>query len=479
MRISSTTHFILALLLLPLFAFGQKHDYNWLFGYDNNSSDARLGGAVIDFNHNPPKIYPDTRKVDLFHYHCSCSDSSGRLAFYTNGISIRDRTHEKMLFGDTLNPVPLWVDWQNRYFPSGPYCLTIPAPGRKNHYYMFHLAAQYEPIEDTREASPFYYTLIDMNGNNGLGKVTSRKNRVLIPKGDLVPPVATKHGNGRDWWVVTGVRSTNKIYTFLITPSGVQGPFLTEMPYNFPGREYAFVNTMSPDGRLYVRCSTFGGLYILNFNRCTGVFSNLRVVPFGPDISAVSVIVSKNSKYLYFSAPDKIMALDLTAPDLSTSLDTLAYFDGFSSPMRPYRTGFFIPSLGPNGKIYYATTNSTMAMHYIHRPDWPGQSADLEQHGLQLPKFNNGTMGLFPNYRLGEWQDAPCDTLQGQRPNDGFEYSQFSKDDDNNTDGKFYYKVFTPLGDPAKRNLPRRKQEDLLEIIANFPTQPSFWNQKH
>jgi hypothetical protein len=26
----------------------------------------------------------------------------------------------------------------------------------------------------------------------------------------------------------------------------------------------------------------------------------------------------------------------------------------------------------------------------------------------------------FPNYRLGEWEDSPCDTLNGQKPGDGF-----------------------------------------------------------
>lgn len=29
-------------------------------------------------------------------------------------------------------------------------------------------------------------------------------------------------------------------------------------------------------------------------------------------------------------------------------------------------------------------------------------------------------MSVYPNYRLGEWEGSPCDTLNGQRPGDGF-----------------------------------------------------------
>ena len=64
-------------------------------------------------------------------------------------------------------------------------------------------------------------------------------------------------------------------------------------------------------------------------------------------------------------------------------------------------------------------------MHISHSPNLSGHSADVEQHGLALPKFNDGTMCLFPNYRLGEWEGSPCDTLNFQQPGDGFEKTAY------------------------------------------------------
>ncbi|HND88563.1 MAG TPA: hypothetical protein PK971_09545, partial [Saprospiraceae bacterium] len=74
----------------------QKHDYIWYFGYSNNSSDTWLGGVTMNFHQSPPAIYPEKKKIDLSEYTCVCSDSAGQMAFYTNGISIRNRNHNLM-----------------------------------------------------------------------------------------------------------------------------------------------------------------------------------------------------------------------------------------------------------------------------------------------------------------------------------------------------------------------------------------------
>jgi hypothetical protein len=57
-------------------------------------------------------------------------------------------------------------------------------------------------------------------------------------------------------------------------------------------------------------------------------------------------------------------------------------------------------------------------LHVIHKPEFPGQSCDLALHGIKIPRINYWSMPAFPNYRLGQWQDSPCDTLP-QRPSGG------------------------------------------------------------
>ncbi len=109
---------LIAFSTTPLLCIAQKHDYNWMWGYDNESIHPLLGGANMNFSTMPPLIYTEKKKVDIDFYCGVCSDSSGVLEFYTNGMAIRDTTHEIMLNGDHINPGIIWDDWTAAYpFP--------------------------------------------------------------------------------------------------------------------------------------------------------------------------------------------------------------------------------------------------------------------------------------------------------------------------------------------------------------------------
>ena len=403
------------MLFLSMAISAQKHDNLLLWGYDETPTETIWGGMVMDFSEPKVRLYSQKRLINIGSYAITGIDSSGSLLYYTNGISIRDTTHNRMLNGDTINPGPLWEQYKIYGYPNGPFGFSLPAPGRPNCYYMFHMATASVPEVVT---TPFYYTLIDMSLNNGKGAVIE-KNKTILPFGpDYTVPVAVKHGNGRDWWIITGEVSTPLIHTFLLDPAGVHGQFTTTMPYQFPGNEYQSINDISPDGQTYVRCDGLKGLYIYDFNRCDGSFNNLKVLPFGDeDFWFVTAAFGPDSKKLFLSALAGLTTIDLSAPDINASFDTLAWYDGF---VAPFSTGFWMPNLFPDGKLYYSTTNGTLAMHVIHNPELPGFAADMEQHGANTVKYNRGSMCLYPNYRLAEWEASPCDTLNAQRPGDGF-----------------------------------------------------------
>ncbi len=101
-------------------------------------------------------------------------------------------------------------------------------------------------------------------------------------------------------------------------------------------------------------------------------------------------------------------------------MDTVAIYDGFCTPGVPWTTAFNLAGLQPDGKIYYATTGSTTGLNVINRPDFPGVSCDVQQHAIIFPKFNYQTVTHNPNFRLGELNTSPCDTLNAQQSNDGF-----------------------------------------------------------
>ncbi|MCK6693892.1 MAG: hypothetical protein L6Q97_17560 [Thermoanaerobaculia bacterium] len=358
--------------------------------------------------------------------------------------------------GDTINPGEFWESFKNDGYPSSAGAMAIPAPGFPNQYYLIHFGLYYDELNSDFVNTPLYYSLIDMNANNGLGRVI-KKNQIIL-EGDLIPHTVVKHGNGRDWWIVTAQYNTPIHYVFLVSPAGIIGPLVQEIGPPFPDPEGGGNSLFTPDGRTYIRHDGWNGPRIYDFDRCTGQLSNLRIVPFVHPFATLQAAVSADSRFFYTSNILEVMQLDLWADDIGASMDTVAMYDGFVAPFPPFETGFKFASLGPDGKIYYATTGSTTALHIIHRPNLPGTACDIEQHGLKLPKFNSGSMPRFPNYRLGEWETSPCDTLNFQQPGNGFQktyypYEWAQKDTS--------YRLMTPIPHtpPSEFKLPKEKEE--------------------
>jgi len=114
---------------------------------------------------------------------------------------------------------------------------------------------------------------------------------------------------------------------------------------------------------------------------------------------------------LYISSHLKVYQYDLLADDIQATKDTVAIYDGFTSPQPPFGTTFFLAQLAPNGKIYLNANNGGLHMHVINKPDQPGELCDFQQHGIELPTWNSFSMPNFPNYRLGPLFGSPCDTI--------------------------------------------------------------------
>ncbi|HMX40820.1 MAG TPA: hypothetical protein PKD78_10850, partial [Saprospiraceae bacterium] len=250
---------VLALLftVMPLInCLSQKHDYNLFFGYKNGG-----GGIRLNFNYAPPSLHKENMQIDFGGSDCVMSDSSGQYIFSTNGISIRNKTHGVMEGGQKINPGEFWNKNKEEAYPSPVQPFAVPAPGMKNFYYLFHCGIETNPLigGDIRN-SPLYYSLIDMNQNNGLGKVV-KANQVII-EGDLIPQAITKHGNGRDWWLMTALYGKPVHYLFLASPSGISGPFEQNIGPDFPSWEGGGNPIFTPDGNTYIRADAHNGMRI-------------------------------------------------------------------------------------------------------------------------------------------------------------------------------------------------------------------------
>jgi hypothetical protein len=384
----------------------QKHDYNWLFGGRNPPlATPGWGGAVIDFKTTPPTLIEQDRALNFSIFSAACSDSSGNLLFYSNGISIHNYMNELIENGDTINPGSFWeTSKEGGYSSLGGFAL--PFPGHPNQYYWFYNALFYHDSLLDVQFSPFYYALIDMNANNGKGKVLL-KNQILL-NGDPGLPAACKHGNGRDWWITSYESNIASQITYLLSPDGL-GPAV-EQPIGpaFTDNEGVSKSAFSPDGRTYIRHDGSNGPRILDFDRCTGLFSNLRLLPYPEEIFSWSASFSSDSRFLYLTKPTVVWWLDLKAANISASFDTLARYNGGYCPNT---TRICITQEAPDGKIYATNNALGKCMSRIEQPGLPGLAADMNYGGFELPRWNDVSSFTFPNYRLGISVGSPCDTL--------------------------------------------------------------------
>jgi hypothetical protein len=386
------------------FASAQMHDNNWIFGF-NYDSTSNNNGTLLHFEHGYPEFTLENVKHDFGLYCIICSDSTGNLLFHTNGRQIRNHLHNIMEGGDTINPGPIWSDYPNDY-PSLGSGLSIPAPGLKNHYYLIHTSNSYDfsvpyPI--------LYYSLIDMNQNGGLGKVISKNN--ILAEGDIYSPVIIKHGNGRDWWLIAGDMISQKYFTFLIDPGGIH--MLQQQSIAPQSLTHYGLAKASPDGSIFVSNDDSTGLWIFDFDRCSGILSHPRVLPYQPPVFWTATnAFSPDGRFFYAGTHLVVYQLDLQTIDSTyITFDTIGRYEYGASPAPPYYTHFLLPELAPDDKIYYTTFNYSKAFHVINRPNLPLLANDMAQRGLILPRHNDLTRCYFPNYRLGKWTGSPCDTL--------------------------------------------------------------------
>jgi hypothetical protein len=416
--------FFINMLLCSGLCIAQNHDATWIFGYDNNNDPKfqDFGGVLVRFENGEPVFNLENTRYGYSLYCTVCSDSSGNLMFHSNGTLIQNRLHNIMQNGDTLNPGNLRDQSVEYGVPSLIGGMAVPAPGLPHHYYLIHTF----PNDNlaAKDLYPvLYYSLIDMNANNGLGRVI-KKNQVLA-KGDFPSPVITKHGNGRDWWVIVGDYK-NKVYkTFLISPQGISAindQQIAEESFLLD----AVLHSISMNGDLFVNNEAHGigqGLWLFDFDRCSGLLHNPRLVPKGDFVEVFSNVFSPDDRFLYVNSLTELFQIDLqTLDSVDLVVNKIAQYNYGYSPYPPFASYFYTAELAPNGKIYYNQYNATKSYHVLHQPGLPGLAADLEQQGQAIPRWRNGTWCHFPYYRLGRWQDSPCDTLPFTAVEDKFQH---------------------------------------------------------
>lgn len=393
---------VLSLFLLANLVQGQVYpDRYWLFGAKESSGQPGYGNAFIRFHQTGLELVEEDLNMNFESTAASMVDSLGKLIFYTNGCYVANALGDTMENGAGLNPGEMndWTCGTSGYVaPFG--AMAIPLPGSNSKYILLHIGVNYD-LEKKLTYGPFYYSLIDMTANGGLGKVVS-KNNILVDKRNLAPFSAVRHGNGRDWWVVVPEYGTDAYHKFLISNTGVYTMGTQNIGESISCR-YIGTGAFSLQGDRYARQHNCG-IFIYDFNRCLGSFSNPRHIPFPPNaFGGGGVAFTPDGTKILTSTQMAVMAVNLKT--LPPTLDTIVDF------LSLLGTSLGLIQYGGDGRLYFSTMGRGSFYHVCNTPSDPMGNIGFQFKGQALPVQNMRTLPNLPNFRLYDFHDSPCDTL--------------------------------------------------------------------
>ncbi len=420
----TTVKLMIALIIFNVT--GLKAQYtnnNWCFG----------DSAGIRFN---PTISTFKCGTGFLRGTASISDVNGDLIFYgatsnstnyfnalTKKGTLFNKSNLKLTNGDTVAGVGWYHDM-----------LILPKSILDSTFYVFVAGVN---VPDTG----LWYSIVDMKLQGGLGQVVQKNVRYIDhPIQDML--TAVRHGNGKDWWLITRrwnvmhQNPNNEFRVYLVDSNGINSPVIQYVGF----QQYNGAGDMSfnGDGSKLALCGWANYLGLFDFNRCTGQFSNEILLEANVGIPAKfysSVVFSPDGSKLYvnssqevYSKAGKLYQFDLNATNISSSRILI---DSFPIPAENHGM-----ELGPDGKIYisclYDSTGSSFPyppnlfnaynsnLSVINQPDSLGLACDFQPFSFYL----GGARTYYglpnnPDYELGAWVGSPCDTLTvGHAEND-------------------------------------------------------------
>ena len=297
---------------------------------------------------------------------------TGELLFYTNGQSVWASDHSIMSNGEQLDG----------HRTSTQTALIVPAPEQPDQYYIFTVGAGTYVNSNN---NGFRYSLVDLSLNGGLGRVTQKNVHLLDSTAEKL--TATRHCNGRDYWILVhtwGDSEPSSFHAFLLGPNGLEDPFTSSVgtPYR-TGDDLQGSFKFSPDGtRLAVTSTGPNRLEFFEFDRETGRVFNRINVAAGASYYGVEFSPSGNRLYtttLPFVGTNAVLVqFDISTlnPELIKDSETTLHVDGSSWQGAQLQ-------MGPNGRIY-ASFYGRRHLGVIMNPESLGVSANYVAEGVDL-----------------------------------------------------------------------------------------------
>lgn len=329
----------------------------WYFGYN----------AGVDFNESTPTPLLDGL-INTDEGCASIADANGDLLFYTDGTTVYNRIHKPLLNGTDLNGD----------ISSTNSALIVQKPGDSDRYYIFTVDFQARP-------DGLQYSEVDMSLDNGLGGITSIKNRLLAtPTTEQL--TAIKSSLNDDIWIVSHKWDSDEFISFKVTSSGVSTtPVVSKSGIPVSGNTLKAIGQMkiSPDGKKIAVARNEDVFILADFNSETGTITNTEILPLQFDESfsdqKYGVEFSPNSKLLYLTVIGiGIFQLDIYAGDIKA-------IEKSKIIVTPGQDPYSSLQLGPDGKIYCSMPGSNPNyLTAIENPNIRGLGCSFVRESIYL-----------------------------------------------------------------------------------------------
>jgi gliding motility-associated-like protein len=305
------------------------------------------------------------------------SDTSGTLLFYNNGMDIWNKHHQIMLNGGNI---------ANN---GGNQIISIPLPNNDSIYYLF-----YNKYNSSAAQNSLYYTVINMNRQNGLGEVVQRN--VLLQNANTTGISAISNINKRDYWIVTKYFYSPIFYSFKLTDTGIiTQPIVSDFSTFNP-----IINLLggcsmktSPNGKLI----SINGEYFFYFNGNTGILDNpRRLRPVG-NYNTFGYSFSPNSLRFYRSSGNSgRLLIQYSLDNLFTTSAPFEYNDSTEIHYaQPNSSSIWDMQIGADSKIYAIRYNSSR-LSCISKPNDSSYNCQFVDTAIILAKGLG--IGSLPNF---------------------------------------------------------------------------------
>ncbi len=361
-------------LLIVIFQFltaNSQRGNNWQFG----------NKAGLDFNSGTAVATNYSQMVQL--EGCSSiSDINGQLLFYSDGIKVWNRNNIVMPNGTGL--------WGN--VSSSQSSMIVPFPADSNRYYIFTVDAQGGP-------KGLCYSVVNITLDVGYGDVEQKNIQLITPTCEKITSV--NHCNGKDVWVIAHLNNSDKIYSYLVTSTGVNAPVISST--GTIGSAIGYLKA-SPDGTRLANANAYnGGLQLYDFNSTTGVVSNKKVIYSSSPTyyGSYGVEFSPNSQILYVchGRPSPTPNWHYSELRQYSYLDSSVAKINSTKVVLGADSTFFIQhqysalQLGPDGKIYLSI-HGLQSLSVINQPNISGNLCSFTKYSMPLASNTLALYGL-------------------------------------------------------------------------------------